>query len=160
MKFSTTLLAVCDMDRSLKFYKELFGQEVALDLGANKILTCGLCLQLDFDKLCEFPKERMQFKPYNMELYFETEDIDTFVKLLDAHPEVERLHDLKQHPWRQRVIRIFDPNGHIIEIGESMQSVAFRQFVAGHTVQETTAIVQHPLEIVQQWYDAYRREHP
>jgi catechol 2,3-dioxygenase-like lactoylglutathione lyase family enzyme len=36
MKFTTTLLAVRDMDKSLKFYKELFDQEVACDLGWNK----------------------------------------------------------------------------------------------------------------------------
>ena len=155
MKFTTTLIAVRDMDSSLKFYKELFGQEVICDLGWNKTLTCGLTLQLNFDKLCEFPTEKMQWKSHNMELYFETEDIDSFMKSLVEHPEVECMHNLKQYPWRQRVIRIFDPDGHIIEVGESMESVAFREFSAGRSVQETAEITQHPLPIVLQWYENY-----
>jgi uncharacterized glyoxalase superfamily protein PhnB len=155
MKFTTTLLAVRDMDKSLKFYKELFDQEVACDLGWNKTLTCGLTLQLNFDKLCGFPEEKMQWRSHNMEIYFETEDIDAFVKLLSEHPEVECLHPLKQYPWRQRVIRIFDPDGHIIEVGESMESVAFHEFAAGHSVEETAEIIQHPLALVQQWHKNY-----
>ncbi len=158
MKFTTTLLAVRDMDASLAFYKDLFDQDVTCDLGWNKTLSCGLTLQLNFDKLCAFTNDRMQFKTYNMEIYFETEDIDGFMQRLDRHPEVERMHDLKQYPWQQRVIRIFDPDGHIIEIGESMENVAFREFAAGHSVQETAEIIQHPLEIVQNWHDAYLRK--
>lgn len=45
MKFCSTLIAVKDMEKSLQFYKDLFGQEVILDLGKNKTLTCGLVLQ-------------------------------------------------------------------------------------------------------------------
>lgn len=155
MKFSTTLLAVRDMEKSLAFYKALFDQDVICDLGWNKMLTCGLTLQLHFDKLCEFPEEKMLFKSHNMELYFETEDMDAFMRLLAEHPEVECLHGLKQYPWCQRVIRIFDPDGHLIEIGESMQSIAFREFSNGHSAQETAEIIQHPLPLVQQWYENY-----
>lgn len=80
MKFSTTLIAVCDMDRSLSFYKEFFGQDVVCDLGWCKTLSCGLTLQLNFDPIAGFPKDSMQFKTNNMELYFETEDLDAFKK--------------------------------------------------------------------------------
>ena len=33
MRYSNTLIAVKDMEQSLRFYRELFGQEVAVDLG-------------------------------------------------------------------------------------------------------------------------------
>ena len=155
MKFSTTLLAVRDMDRSLAFYKTFFDQDVECDLGWNKLLTCGVALQVHFDKLCGFPEDRMQFGTHNMELYFETEDMDGFMKLLSGHPEVKRLHELKQYEWKQRVIRIFDPDDHIIEVGESMESVAFKEFDAGHSVEETAQIIQHPIELVEKWYEHY-----
>lgn len=157
MKFSTTLLAVRDMDKSLAFYRELFGQEVVCDLGWNKTLTCGLTLQLHFAELCGFPEEKMLFRPYNMELYFETGDIDAFVKRLSEHPEVELLNELKQYPWQQRVVRLFDPDGHIIEVGESMESVAFREFASGRSVEETAEIIQHPLSLVQAWHENWLR---
>lgn len=99
MRFSTTLLAVRDMNRSLAFYKTFFDQDVVCDLGWNKTLTCGLALQLHFDKLCGFSEDKMQFGTHNMELYFETEELDAFLELLAAHPEVKRLHDAKKHEW-------------------------------------------------------------
>lgn len=155
MRYSATLLAVRDMDRSLAFYKELFGQEVVCDLGWNKTLTCGLVLQLHFDILAEFPAESMHFKNHTMEMYFETEDMDAFMELLDRHPEVERLDQLRTYPWHQRGIRIYDPDGHLIEVSESMESVAFREFSYGHSVTETAELIQHPLALVQQWHDRY-----
>lgn len=154
-QYSTTLLAVRDMEKSLDFYREIFNQEVVCDLGWNKTLSCGLALQQHFDRLANFPEDSMKFKTHNMELYFETEDMDGFLSLLSAHPEVERLHDVETCPWLQRVIRIYDPDGHLIEVGESMESIACRKFESGHTVQETAELIQHPVELVQQWYDRY-----
>ena len=156
MKYSTTLIAVSDMAKSLQFYRDLLGQEVALDLGKNKSLTCGLALQEDFDELAGFPSETMRFRSNTMELYFETEDFDGFLALLDKHPEVERLHGPRTFPWLQRGIRIFDPNGHLIEVSESMPSVAFRQFAQGKTAEETARLIQHPLPLVQSWYESYQ----
>lgn len=160
MRYCNTLLAVKDMEKSLQFYKNLFEQEVVLDLGWNKTLTCGLVLQEHFDKLAEFPPDSMKYRSNTMELYFETEDFGAFMRLLNAHPEVERLHDEKTFPWLQRGIRIFDPDGHLIEISESMYCVACRQFEQGRNVEETAALVQHPVEVVQEWYAKYQEDRP
>lgn len=157
MKYSATLLAVRDMERSLAFYKALFDQEVVCDLGWNKTLGCGLVLQSHFDVIAEFPAESIQYKPHDMELYFETEDMEDFMARLEAHPEVERMDSLRTYPWHQRGIRIYDPDGHIIEVSESMESVARREFALGHSVEETAEITQHPIELVRKWYESYRR---
>lgn len=53
-----------------------------------------------------------------------------------------------KHDWQQRVIRIFDPDGHMIEIGESMSEIAKRFLKEGKTPEETAALIQHPLEFV------------
>ena len=155
MRYSCTLLAVRDMDKSLAFYKTMFGQEVVCDLGWNKTLSCGLVLQQHFDRIAGFREERIAFKPYDMELYFEAEDFDGFLQLLEEHPEVERLHEMQTFPWKQRGIRIFDPDGHLIEVSESMERVAFREFECGKTVEETAEAIQHPLEVVRQWHMRY-----
>ena len=157
MRYSNTLIAVQDMERSLAFYRELFGQEVVLDLGWCKALTCGLTLQLHFDQIAGFPAESMTFRSNTMELYFETEDFDAFLRLLDAHPEVERLRDAQTFPWLQRGIHIFDPDGHLLEVSESMEIVARHEFEKGFTAEETAQRIQHPLALVQHWYDEYRK---
>jgi hypothetical protein len=33
--------------------------------------------------------------------------------------QVEYVHPLREQPWRQRVVRFYDPDHHIIEVGES-----------------------------------------
>lgn len=157
MRYCNVLIAVKDMEKSLRFYKALFGQEVTLDLGANKTLTGGFTLQEHFDELAGFSPDTMKYRSNTMELYFETEDFEEFMELLDAHPEVERLHDARTFPWLQRGIRIFDPDGHLIEVSESMYSVASRQFAAGKNVEETAVLVQHPVEIVAAWHEEYRK---
>ena len=155
MRYCNTLIAVRDMERSLKFYHEFFDQEVILDLGWCKQLTCGLTLQLHFDQIAGFSEERMHFYPCNMELYFETDDMEAFMDLLDKHPEVIRLHELQTFPWLQRGIRIFDPDGHLIEVSEDMTTVACKEFDKGLSVEETAELIQHPQELVQQWYVTY-----
>lgn len=157
MKYSNTLIAVKDMERSLRFYRELFGQEVAVDLGLCRTLDCGLTLQERFDEIAGFPADTMKYRPNTMELYFETEDIEAFLALLDEHPEVERLHTVKTYPWLQKGIHIYDPDGHLIEVAQSMYSVACSQFKEGKSVEETAKLVQHPLPVVQKWFEEYDR---
>lgn len=156
MKYCNTLIAVKDMEQSLQFYKDLFHQEVAVDLGWCKTLTCGLTLQEHFDKVAGFQAETMKYRSNTMELYFETENFEEFIALLDKYPDVERLHEPKTYSWLQRGVHIFDPNGHLIEVAESMYSVACKQFEQGKSVEETAELIEHPFKVVQAWYEEYQ----
>ena len=74
MKYCTTVIAVRDMEKSLQFYKDLFQQDVLVDFGKNKTLTCGLALQQGLEHIAGFDASTMKFRSNTMELYFETED--------------------------------------------------------------------------------------
>ncbi len=82
-----------------------------------------------------------------MELYFEVDDFDAWLERL-SELAVELLHPPKQYEWLQRVSRIYDPDGHVIEIGESMAVIAKRLLSEGKTPEETAEIIQHPLSFV------------
>lgn len=84
-----------------------------------------------------------------MELYFEVDDFDQFLTRLGEYQEIEYVHLPKKHDWQQRVVRIYDPDFHIIEIGESKTVIANRYLTAGYSVEETAAIIQHPVEFVE-----------
>jgi lactoylglutathione lyase len=45
VKYSGTLIAVSDMDKSKKFYNNVLGLKVIADFGANVMLEEGLFLQ-------------------------------------------------------------------------------------------------------------------
>lgn len=148
LQFKMPLIAVKDIEISKKFYKELFGQEVVLDFGENVTLSGGFSLQEDFARIGCLSEEPTYDKCYNMELYFEVDDFDGFMEKLNAFPAVERVHPPKKYSWQQWSIKIFDPDGHMIEIGESMPVIVRRCLSEGKTPEETAAIIMHPVEFV------------
>ena len=149
MKFVCPLLAVSDIEASKKFYKEIFNQEVTLDLGANVSLSGGFAIQLDFAKLLGLDPDSVVKKSHNFEMYFEEDDFDSFLQKLEKRNDITYVHPPKKYPWQQRVVRIYDPDKHIIEIGESMVIIAKRYLAEGKTVEETAQTIQHPVAFVQ-----------
>ena len=78
-------------------------------------------------------------KPNNVEVCFEEEDLDAFLKKLEAYPELERLGGVVEHSWGQRVVRFYDLDGHMIEVGENMKMVVNRFLASGMTMEEVSA---------------------
>ena len=150
MEFRMALLAVKDVEASKTFYETLFDQTVALDLGENVTFSGGFGIQEDFARLTGIEPESVVRKSDNMELYFEVDDFDAFICRLGTYPEVKYVHPPLKHDWQQRVVRIYDPDDHMIEIGESMAVIARRYLSEGYSVEETSKIIQHPLEFVEQ----------
>ena len=148
MKFQLPLLAVQDVEVSKKFYNQLFNQEVVLDLGKNVTFNGGFAIQEDFAWLTDIDPISVVRKSHNMELYFEVEDFDEFLLLLEKHKEVKLVHPPKKHEWQQRVVRVYDPDFHMIEIGESMEVIAKRYLSQGLSVEKVSEIIQHPIEFV------------
>ena len=149
MRFGCALIAVKDVELSKRFYCELLEQSVTVDFGWNVTLSGGFALQQEFAWLCDIPKESVVERSNNMELYFEVDDFDAFIEKLNAYPDVKYVHAPKTHEWKQRVVRIYDPDWHIIEIGESMVVIAKRYLTKGYTVEETATLIQHPEAFVQ-----------
>ena len=151
MNFKLALLAVKDVNVSKKFYKELLNQEVVLDLGRNITFSGGFAIQEDFAWLVDLPVNSVIEKSNNMELYFEVDDFDEFLQKMKDYRNIEYVHQPKKHEWQQRVVRIYDPDHHIIEIGEAMAVIAKRYLSEGYSVEETSKIIQHPIEFVEMY---------
>lgn len=150
MKFQNPLLVVADLETSKKFYKDLLGLEVILDFGANVTLTGGVCLQtketwMDFIGAKE---DEIIFGGNNAELYFEEDDFDAFAEKLETH-DIVYVHPVMEHRWGQRVVRFYDPDRHIIEMGENMKTVTRRFLDSGMTEGEVAVRMNVPLEFVQ-----------
>ncbi|MCT4619862.1 MAG: glyoxalase/bleomycin resistance/dioxygenase family protein, partial [Marinisporobacter sp.] len=64
------------------------------------------------------------------------------------YKNIEYVHEQKKHEWQQRVVRIYDPDHHIIEIGESMGVIAKRYLNEGYSIEQTSQMIQHPIEFV------------
>jgi len=148
MKFTCPLIAISDLEVSKKFYEEILGQKIVLDFGSNVVFSGGFAIQLNFADLISIDKDTVMKKSHNFELYFEEDDFDDFMEHLKRFNNIEYVHQPKKYDWQQRVVRIYDPDKHIIEIGESMTVIAKRFLDQGLSVEETAKIIQHPIEFV------------
>ena len=147
MKFKNPMLVVTDIDRSVAFYRKVFGLRVIMDFGANKTLTGGLALQT-LETWQEFiGTDNIAFGNNNFELYFEEDDFDDFIERLKEY-DVEYVHPVKTHSWGQRVVRIYDPDKHIIEIGENLKVVCKRFLDSGMTAKQVAEKMDVPIKFV------------
>ena len=117
MKLGGFLIVVKDIQKAKKYYHDLFGLEMLVDNDGNMVLSGGLVLQEEkywrgFIGKDIFPRSNA------CELYFEESDMEGFVRKLETlYPETEYVNKLMTHSWGQRVVRFYDPDGNLIEVG-------------------------------------------
>lgn len=146
MKMKNPLIVVKDMEKSKEFYRDVLGLRVISDLGANAVLTGGLALQTE-KSWKVFTGKEVSFHGNDSEIYFEEDNFDDFIEKLKKH-EIEYVHQVKEHRWGQRVVRFYDPDMHIIEVGENMKIVCKRFADSGMTIEEIAERMDVPVKMV------------
>ena len=106
MRYTGFVISVKDINASKKFYEELFDLEVYQDYGINITFDC--------DKLLN----------------------QIVLHKIFVYPQIEYLDDVIEHSWGQRVVRFYDLDKHIIEVGESMKMVINRFIDRGMTTEQ------------------------
>lgn len=121
MKLKNILIVVKDIEKSKQFYHDLFGLDTVLDNDGNMILTEGLVLQ-DEKIWKNFLEKDIIPESNSCELYFEEYDIEAFVQKLEKlYPSIQYVNKLMTHDWGQKVIRFYDLDGNLIEVGTPMK---------------------------------------
>jgi len=151
LKFNSPLIVVEDIARSRFFYEQLLGQKVKFDFGENVPFEGDFSIHLKahFQSLlgdaAQYPVTR---KANWGELYFETDELmPIFQRLEEAG--VEFIHPILEQPWGQRVMRMYDPDGHIIEIGETMEAVVWRFYQQGLPIDMINEKSSMPREFIE-----------
>lgn len=147
MKIKNPMLIVTDIDKSVEFYKKVLGLRVIMDFGVNKTLTGGLALQ-SLESWQEFIETGdVVFGSNSSEVYFEEDNFDEFADKLKKCA-VEYVHPVKEHSWGQRVVRFYDPDKHIIEVGENIKTVCKRFLDNGMTPEQVAERMNVPMKFV------------
>ena len=123
MKLKNVLIVVKDIEKARQFYHDLFGLELVVDNDGNMILTEGLVLQAE--KIWkDFLGKDIVTENNSCELYFEERNIEDFVQKLEKmYPSVKYVNRLMTHSWGQKVVRFYDPDGNLIEVGTPVTDV-------------------------------------
>jgi lactoylglutathione lyase len=145
------VLFVIDIQTARNFYEELLDQEIEHDFGRNVAYKGGLSLWQLSEKHILFEQlvgKQATQKNNRMELYFEVDDIDAmYIKLDKAN--IRFLHRLHIENWQQKTIRFFDPDHHLIEVGESLVVLVNRLQKEGHAAKEIAELTNLSLDFVQ-----------
>ncbi|MGI9486296.1 MAG: VOC family protein [Geminicoccaceae bacterium] len=120
MKFVNPLPFVTDIDRSKRFYSDVLGLRVLEDHGDFVRYEDGFALHdavsLHRTVFGQDPDDHAPYGRRNFVLYFEVEDIDAAFNRISS--QVELIHPVETQAWGQRVFRLYDPDEHIVEVGE------------------------------------------
>lgn len=116
MKLKNILIVVNDLEISKAFYRDLFGLRIVSENDGNVILTEGLVLQDAALWESTFSKNIIPQNNASL-LYFEETDMDAFLEKMNAcQPAIHIATPLTELPWGSRMLRIYDLDGHLIEI--------------------------------------------
>lgn len=119
------VLFVKDAGVSTKFYTDVLGFTVIMDNGgANITFKEGFTVWQIWESNILSQTIGIENITNNrnasrFELCFETDDLDSIYKTLKDN-NVRFLHEINTELWGQRTIRFYDPDGHLIEVGEEM----------------------------------------
>lgn len=147
MKYQGCLLAVRDIAVSQRFYETVLHQKAVMELGEH-ITFAGFSLQQGYAALAGVAEDCGSPPSHSFQLYFEVEDLDRTYGELQGIAGLQWVHTLREYPWGQRDLRIYDPDKHIIEIAEEMGTVIRRFFAQGMSADEVAARTMFPIEAV------------
>lgn len=147
MKYQGCLLAVKDISVSKNFYEKVLHQNVVMDIGLHVTFE-GFSLQQGYAKLVGISDDRVKTQSHNFQLYFEAEDLDLVYEEMKHSSGLQWVHEIKEYPWGQRALRVYDPDRHIVEIAEDMSTVIKRFFSQGMTAEEVAKRTMFPIEAV------------
>lgn len=120
MKLKNILIVVKDIEKSKQFYRDLFGLNTIVDNDGNMILTEGLVLQ-DKSIWQKFIGKEVIHQNNACELYFEESNLEVFIgKLERLYPDIQYVNKRMQHDWGKKVVRFYDLDGNLIEVGTPM----------------------------------------
>jgi catechol 2,3-dioxygenase-like lactoylglutathione lyase family enzyme len=147
MVFHSTVLFVRDIEVSKNFYTRFLGFSVEHDFGKNLILSNGLSLWEINPEHIISKQLKTTIESNRFELYFEDENIDKISDSL-SRAKIKLLHTVHEESWGQRTIRFFDPDDHLIEIGEPMDVFVNNMHKKGLTPAQISSKSGIPLQKV------------
>ncbi len=121
IQFVSPVVFVRDIEVSKKFDSELLGLKIIQDDEVFVLFWEHFSIHQARELLATvFEKEMEESSQFqgknNLLLYFETSDLEgVFARLQN---QVKLIHPIKQQAWGQKVFRFYDPDHHVIEIGE------------------------------------------
>jgi catechol 2,3-dioxygenase-like lactoylglutathione lyase family enzyme len=138
VKYICSLIVVKDVGCSRKLYEGILGQKVTADYGEN-IVFDGFSIHQREHYRSLIGNREITANSNAFELYFEENDLEALEKVI-IDEAFEIIHGVREQPWRQKVLRFYDDDGNIVEIGESFDHLVIRLHAENLPVEKISAI--------------------
>ena len=153
LKFILPLIVVEDVAASRRFYEDFLEQKVLHDFGEDVQFEDGFSIH----QKAHFQTLLGDERHYTITLKSNCwpnctsrrKDLEAAQARL-KQSGAEFIHEIEEQPWGQRVMRLYDLDGHILEIGESMGSAILRLHEQGLSVEEIMKKTGMPKEFVEE----------
>ena len=151
IRFESAVIFCQDLEKQREFYEKFLGQQVENDFGVCIGFQNGFTLwKLD----AGFPVSKelgYTYEPIgnrNLELCFETEHFEDAVENI-LMSDLRILHNVVEEDWGQYTIRFYDPEGNLVEIGETLAAASRRMLDEGLSTSEVSQKMGLPQEMVE-----------
>lgn len=124
--FVNTIVFVKDLEKSKAFYSKVLMQNILNDFNTIVFLENHLVLHQAQSIIHTVFKQEskealLDQGKRNLLIYFESDDIEGMLaRVSEAGAQI--IHGVERQAWGQNVFRFFDPDGHIVEIGEPFRT--------------------------------------
>ena len=154
MKYMCPLIVVSDVKRSREFYEKILKQTVKYDFGENVTFAGDFAIheKAHFESLIN--NAEIKEKSNNFELYFEHDDLEEMVVRI-KESGLEFVHEIVEQPWKQQVLRFYDYDKNMIEVGERLEHTAYRLSKQNYSIEDICRITYLEKEIVENAIDEY-----
>ncbi|HDQ07170.1 MAG TPA: hypothetical protein ENN44_00045 [Methanoculleus sp.] len=135
--FRGCVLFVTDIARSRDIYEKCFGQVPEVETALMVAYNGGLAI---WD--AEYARTVLYGDPmagmgtatrHGAEIWFECDDLAPCLHAV-AGAGLTFLHPVREEAWGQMTFRCFDPDGHLIEVGETVAGFIGRMYREGMSV--------------------------
>jgi catechol 2,3-dioxygenase-like lactoylglutathione lyase family enzyme len=138
VNYHSAVIFCSDLEKQREFYEKFLEQKVEQDLGNCLVFENGFTLW-KLDKKYPISKELgYTYEPIgnrNLELCFETENFGDAVEKVVVS-DLRMLHNVSEEEWGQYTIRFYDPEGNLVEIGETLKCMVSRMKSASMSIEE------------------------
>lgn len=134
IRYDSAVLMTEDIGSMKEFYSSVMGQAIKHDFGGCVIFECGLAV---WKLESGYPLAKVlggkRSPNGSLEICFETEDFESDAASI-KNAGVRLVHDVAEEQWGQLTIRFFDPDGNLVELGESIPCFCRRLYASGMSV--------------------------
>lgn len=157
IQFKGPAAYVRDLDRSRAFYEEVIGLKIQRIMSDNGraiavAYTAGLSIWAADHAFpvifgSSSPADFPAAKRPAWENAFEAEDVNAMYERA-IRADSQFAHALRELPWGQRTFRVYDPDGNILDIGETHEAAVRRMVAEGMPRERVAEKICLPLETI------------